>query len=182
MDKLSNMGKIVIVGVIAAILVIVAIVYGLGGQSGNSIVTSSTSDNAALSAASPTQTPTAATSSAPTHSGTAKAPAGPTIRFITPVSNDIWKIGTQNVISWNTPGNFTGSISLIDAATKQFIGVILPQIGTKQVSYTWNTRDLLLDRTNPLKKDVIPGTYEIWIAYDGNNIRPATSPAFTITN
>ncbi len=178
------MGKIVIVAVAAAILIVIFIVYGTIGSRQNGIASGNASGSAMLSADSPAQTPTssAAASPAPIRSGTAKTTAAPVIRFVTPVSNDIWQIGTQNLISWNTPGNFTGSISLIDAATKQFVGVILPQVGPKQTSDAWNTRDLLLGRTNPLKKDVVPGTYEIQIIYDGNNIRPAASPAFTITN
>lgn len=193
MPKFNNLSKIVIAAVLVVVAIILVIIYGTTGN-GHSGTALNTPGDASVTAQSPTQTPaqTSTTSgqphgSAPTTSRHPSVPItptpnGPVISFITPVNNDIWKINTQNVISWNAPGNISGSISLIDAKTNQSVGVILPQVGPNQTSYAWNTRDILLDRTNPLKKDVIPGTYMIRIAYDGNNIKPAMSPTFTITN
>ena len=54
-----------------------------------------------------------------------------------------------------------GSISLLDGTTKQFIGIINPQIGPAQTSYTWSTRSISLSRTNPSGKDVVAGNYVI---------------------
>ena len=91
-------------------------------------------------------------------------------------------IGVKNPISWSKAGNFSGSLSLIDATTKQFVGTILPEVGPSQTSYTWNTLSVALSRTNPAGQDIVPGTYEIELAYGGNNIKPVFSSAFTITN
>jgi hypothetical protein len=190
MVKLSNVSKIVIVAVVAAVLIILTIVYRTGTAPATTIVLDTTG-NASLTAASPSQTSETTTGTGASSAGTATnhtsasngaASAGPVITFVTPVKNDVWVIGTQDIISWNVPGRVTGSISLIDANTNQSVGVILPEIGPNQTSYTWNTRDVLLDRTNAQKKTVTPGAYMIRIAYDGNHIKPATSPAFTITN
>jgi hypothetical protein len=184
MPKLTNVSKVVMAAVIVVIFIVLVIVYNTGSATnpGPTNTTSTSAPGATLTAASPTQTPTS--SVAQTNSGQVVAPRPPAIiiHMITPVSKDIWKIGTQNVISWNKAGGITGSISLINATTKAFMGVVLPQVGPNQTSYTWNTRDLLLDRTNPLKKDVVSGTYMLKLSYDGNNVQPVTSPVFTITN
>jgi len=107
-------------------------------------------------------------------------PARPVINFITPVADDLWKINTYNSISWTKAPNVTGYIYLVDATTKNFVGVIIPQTGTLQTSYSWNTRDLLLSRTNPLKKDVTPGSYIVEMAFDANHLPLISSPVFTI--
>jgi len=166
MNKISNMSKVGIVAVIAATLIVLSIVYGTGSYQGT-ISQGNNDQSTSFNAVSPTQTPTQ--TSTPTSSmgrpsaATTRPPAPPTIHFVTPVKNDIWKIGSQDLISWDRAGNFSGSISILDATTKQSIGVILPQIGTKQTSYTWNTRDVLISRTDPLKKNILPGTYVLRI-------------------
>ena len=186
MQKLSNLWKVIIVGVGAAILIVLTIVYATSTGSQNPVADNSA--NPALTANSPTQTPGISGSTTTVEGGSVvtvvagPSASGPVIKFVTPIKADIWKIGTQNLISWNKAGNFSGSLSLINASTGAFVGTILPEIGPQQTSYAWNTRDLMLTRTDPLKKDVVPGVYEVRIAYDGNNIKPVTSPAFTITN
>lgn len=194
---MGNVGKVIISAVVAVVIIVVAIVF-FGGQNQNIATTNgSNPSNAALNATSPTETTTTQPSTTPATNGTLKLPTAskpsgnsvapaaatpPTIHLITPVANDVWTIGTQNLISWDKAPNISGSISLTNAVTGQFVGVILPQIGPNQTSYSWNTRDIQLDRTNPLKKNVVPGTYTITISFDGNNLKPITSPSFTITN
>jgi hypothetical protein len=186
MSKLSNVSKIVIVAVIVVIVIVFAIVYGMGNSNpGPSTAANNTSTGASVTANSPSQTPpTGVPSTTPSHSLTAaqKSPTPLVLKMITPVKNDAWTIGTQNMISWNKPGGFSGSISLIDVNSNQSVGIILPQVGPNQTSYTWNTRDLFLDRSSASKKTVTAGTYVIQIIYDGNNVAPLTSPVFTITN
>jgi hypothetical protein len=176
---ISNVSKVIIVAVIAAVLIILVIVYGTqNGVPTTTADNNSSSTSVALTATSPAET-------ANTISATPKspaAPATPVITFVTPVANDIWTIGNQNPIAWSIAPNVSGAISLLSATTGKSIGVILPEIGPKQTSYAWNTRDVFLDRSDPQKTDVIPGTYKIEVSFDGNNLKPITSPAFTITN
>lgn len=188
MKSLSNVSKVIIVALVAAFLIILAIVYGGGDGSGNQ----NTADEVppALMANAPTQTPSQPSSTQPSIKTTSghipvpivKSPAPPVISIITPVGNDVWQIGTQNVISWSKSGGISGSISLLNGTNQKFIGTILPEIGSNQTSYTWNTLNVSLNRSDPSGKDVVPGLYEIEITYDGNNIKPITSFPFTITN
>ncbi|HVO29046.1 MAG TPA: hypothetical protein VMT81_03635 [Candidatus Paceibacterota bacterium] len=194
MPKISNVGKIVVVAVIAALLIVLTVVYVPGsGQNPGSGPSEENSqagpDGATLTATSPAATLGSPQTSTPANTNgnaaakpAANPPAGPVIHLITPEGGDTWTIGVQNLISWNKPGNFTGSLSLLDASTSQFVGTILPSIGTNQTSYAWNTRDVFLDRSDPQKQDVVPGIYEIELTYDGNHIKPAISSPFTITN
>jgi hypothetical protein len=178
MGTLSNLGKVVVVGVIAAILIVFVIVYnGTSGSNQNTAL-----DNSGLVVAANTSGTITTSQNNINRNEAAISPAPPNIKLITPVAGDVWKIGTQNPISWNTPGEISGDIYLVDAKTNAFVGVILPEVGPNQTAYSWNTRDVLLDRTDPLKKDVIPGTYIIKIVFDRNNIPVITSPKFTITN
>jgi len=61
----------------------------------------------------------------------------------------------------------TGEIDLVNASTKQFIGIILAETGPKQTSYTWNAEQVYLGRYSADEKAVIPGTYSIRIHFDG---------------
>ena len=106
--------------------------------------------------------------------------SGIVYHFVTPPEGDLWKLGAQNIISWNRAGNFSGHLDLIDARTKRTVGVILSQVGTQQTSYTWDTRYLFISRNSPLKTSVMPGTYVITLTYDGNHIPTFTSASFTI--
>jgi len=196
MNRLNTVTKIIIVAITGAILIILFIIYGGTSGSNQSVelpTTASPANVPTTSTGNPTETSTpmqpsggSPTSASPSHTYPAtpatKSLPSPIISIITPVANDIWKIGMQNLISWNKVGDISGSVSLISAVTQQFVGVILPQVGPNQTSYTWDARDVLLNRTNPYKKDVLPGAYEIQLSYDGNSIQPAKSSVFTITN
>lgn len=188
MKGMSNLSKITILAVLVVILIVLAIVYGRGGNNQNA---ANNTPTMVATSSSPTQTSTQPTSSSNTVVKTptghvnvpiVKSPPAPVISIITPVGNDVWTIGQQNVISWNQPGKISGSISLINASNQSFVGVILPEIGPNQTSYTWNTLNVSLNRTDPSGKDVTPGIYEIEITYDGNNIKPVTSFPFSIIN
>lgn len=187
MKGLSNVSKVIILAVVAAILIIVAIVYNQGGnstQDNTSNVSATTATSSTETSTQPATSPQANTKASTGHPAVpiVNGPPAPVISIITPVGNDVWTIGTKNVISWNKAGNITGSISLINESNQSFAGIILPEIGPDQTSYTWNTLSVSLNRTDPAGKDITPGIYEIEITYDGNNIKPATSFPFSIIN
>ncbi len=191
--KLSNVAKVIIVAVVAAVLIIWIIVASTGSSQTAALDASSTATDSIgstlLGANAPAPTGTApstgenpASAGGKTSAPIVAAPAAPVIKFVTPVVNDIWTIGNQNPIAWSAAPNVSGAISLLSAATGQSIGIILPEIGPKQTSYTWNTRDVFLNRSDPQKTDVVPGSYKIEVSFDGNNLKPIVSPAFTIIN
>jgi hypothetical protein len=105
-----------------------------------------------------------------------------TIDLLTPVANNIWKIGTSNPIAWDNAANVTGEIDLVNAKTKSFIGVILSETGPRQTSYSWNTREISRARYSADKKDVVTGVYSIRIKFDGNGLGDLVSGPITITN
>jgi hypothetical protein len=186
MNKLNQTSKWEIVGVVVVVAVVLIVLYG-GGQNaspmpaGTSSPTGATvSDNGSAVPGGTTPAPSGGTSAGGTKAPTPSGPKTVPMTFVTPVPGDTWKIGTQNPIQWSREGNFSGQIELLDASTLQLVGVILNQIGTHQTSYTWNTRDLLLSRTNPLKKSVVAGRYVIKISFDGNNLSPITSQPINV--
>ena len=190
MSGMSNIGKIILVAVVVALVIVGLIIYGNSGSAPATTLLNQTSTSPLVTAQSPTQTqpgqtttPPPAQTSAPSQTTpTSKSPTPPTITVVTPVAGDVWIIGQKNPISWSKAGNITGDIYLIDAATKKFVGTINPQIGPMQTSYTWNTLSYSLSRTDPSQVDIVPGTYIIQIAFDGNNLPIISSPAFTIEN
>lgn len=148
------------------------------GQSVQNLVTSTANLASGTSPGSPAgQTP-----SGGTNAPVAPKPAltGFTIHLRTPIAGETWTIGHQNTISWDRAAGVSGQIELLDAATKALVGVIISQTGPNQTSYAWNTRDVFLSRTNPLKKTVTPGAYMVRLLFDGNNISSVTSGVFTI--
>jgi hypothetical protein len=174
MNKLNNTSKFAIIGVVILAAIILVSFYGGGGPSapGNSQPSTSTSQSTTGAPSTGGASKSAGNAGGSTGS-TVKKPAS--IIFITPVLGETWKIATPNSIAWSREGGIGGMIELLDAATKKSVGVILNELGPHQTSYAWNTRDLLLSRTNPLKKTVAPGRYLVKISFDGNNLSPITS-------
>lgn len=105
-----------------------------------------------------------------------------TITLLTPISGNVWTIGGANPIAWDNPADVTGEIDLVNANTKEFIGVILSETGPKQTSYTWDARSIYLARYSADMKDVVPGVYSIRIHFDGNGLGDLVSGPITITN
>jgi len=190
MDKISKGSKVVIGALVVIVIILLVFLYG-----GRNQTPAQAPSNSAVSPGNATASTTAAAGGVPSGSGSQPTGSGsktprpsvPTppppiiIRLITPVTNDQWKIGVTNPISWDNAANFTGEIDLLDAQGN-FVGVILSETGTNQTSYGWDTREYSLARYNPLKKEVVPGTYKIQLKFDGNNLPPITSPVITITN
>jgi len=126
------------------------------------------------------------TASAPPSSGDGQniPPAGEstiTIHLLTPIANNVWTIGQANPIAWDNAADITGEIDLVDANTKQFIGVILAETGPKQTSYTWNAEQVYLGRYSANEVAVEPGVYSISIHFDGNGLGDLVSGPITIT-
>jgi hypothetical protein len=163
------------------IIVLVGVIVSLNSKRSPAAQNGNPAGTSTILAASTTSSTPVAAPKKGTVSTAPASPARPVISFITPVAGDLWKIGTYNPISWTEVPGVTGYIYLVDAASGDFVGVIIPQTGAQQTSYSWNTRDLLLSRTNPLKKDVTPGSYIIEMAFDANHLPLIASPAFTIT-
>jgi len=193
MNTMSNTSKVITAAVVVCVVILFVVLYGGHSQaptqapSGGTV--SSTNGAAGTVPATTTSNPATGTAggdkSQATGSGSkttrTTVPPPIIIRLITPVSNDQWQIGITNPISWNNAANFTGEIDLLDGSGN-FVGVILSETGTNQTSYGWDTREYSLARYNPLKKEVVPGTYRIRLKFDGNNLPPITSPVITVTN
>lgn len=188
MSILNKYSGLVIAVLAVAVIVLAAVL--IAQNMGGPAPAGNTQNAGAPTGAPPSNNGTASNPSA-TNTGTRTNPSigtkttppltGFTIKVLTPTAGAAWTIGQQNTISWNPEAGTTGVIELLQAgATKNFVGIILPQTGPHQTSYTWSTRDLSLSRTNPAGITVAPGSYVIRILFDGNNLAAATSPAFTI--
>jgi len=156
--------------VLVVVVVIVGAVVWRAGWLGASAVPGTASTNAGAS------------SPASPYAGTATPSAQIVIKITAPVAGDAWKIGTTNSITWTRAANVTGYIYLINAQTKNLVGVITPQTGPQQTYYPWDTRHLALSQTDPSQKDVVPGTYYISMAFSGNHLPVISSPIFTIVD
>ena len=201
MDKITNTSKIIGAAVIV-IIIVFAMYFYYGGKSqaptqSNSVTTAATPSGASNTSTTNTANGLAvATATIPGATSDGKQPSAVSgakrakpyipppviIHLVTPVANDVWTIGASNPISWTNAANFTGEIDLLDAKTGKSIGVILSQTDPNQTSYAWNTREYSLSRYNALEKQVTPGTYQIELKFDGNNLPPVTSAVITITN
>jgi hypothetical protein len=188
MNNLNQTGKWLVAGVVAVIVIVVLVLYGGGQNPSGPVNTSSTPSGTTGAIVADNGTPPtvgnpAGGNTAPVvnkNPGTGTAPQQAPIVFITPVPGETWTIGTQNPVQWSREGGVSGQIELLDATTLKLVGVILNQIAPHQTSYTWNTRDILLSRTNPLKTTVVPGRYVVKISFDGNNLPPITSQPITL--
>lgn len=186
MPNINKYRITVIVLAIAVVALAIILITENGGRAPSAksldqYIASSTEQSATAPGAATGGTTKGATGGAANTSGATKtATVGFTIHLRTPVAGETWTISQQNTISWDRAAGVTGQIELLNATTKALVGVIIPQTGPNQTSYTWNTRDILLSRTNPLKKNVVPGTYLIRLAFDGNELAPVTSAPLTI--
>jgi len=182
MNKLDWMGKWVVVAGGLVVIVALVAVYGWGGGAG--VGSNNNVPQYATSTATGTPDVVSSTQAAPATGSQGiqekAVPAGSPVIFSTPVPGETWKIGAQNLVSWSPESGVWGQIELLDATTKDLVGVILNQVAPHQTSYMWNTRDLLLNRTSPQKKTVLPGKYVVRILFDGNNLSPITSQPITL--
>jgi len=97
------------------------------------------------------------------------------------VANDQWVSTIQHTIQWNrASGAPNGTISLVNAATGAVVGWIQQQILPTQTTFPWNTRDIFMTKTGPLKEDVAPGQYRIVLTFNSPSDPPVTGPIFSI--
>jgi plastocyanin len=124
------------------------------------------------------------TGAAPAAKPKAGSPAPRTpgqLSILSPSANAEWVLHTNNAIQWSREvGYGGGGLSLTDAATGNLLGWITPTLGPRQTSYTWNTRDVALERTVPQKKDISPGTYLVTLHLDSGTPREVASGIFRI--
>ena len=144
------------------------------GTAANGIALSSTGENSVAV--------TQPTGSSSTSKHSADFETSITIHLLTPIANNVWTIGQPNPIAWDNAAGITGEIDLVDATTKQFIGVIDSDTGVLQTSYIWDARSVALARYSPDSKNVVPGVYSIRIHFDGNELGNLVSGPITITN
>jgi len=179
MEKMTTRGKLIIIGIVVVIVAI--LFFTLGGNKNSGTASNTFLGNDLGQSSSTNGTPvTAGGGTTPGGTQGSATPAPIVIHLITPVPSDQWKIGQSNPISWDKEAGITGQIQLLNSQTKALVGVILSESGPHQTSYSWDTRQVYLDRYNPLKKDVTAGTYVIRIKFDGNNLGTLTSLPFVI--
>ena len=196
MQKITKRTRYIIFG--AIILVVVIVVIIIRHSQSNNIITDSTVQNdqptstAAIGVALSSTgenivaTQPSATTTPPSSGSSTGVPIIPgpsiTINLLTPIANNLWTIGQPNPIAWSAAANITGEIDLVDAKTKDFIGVIDSEIGPNQTSYIWDGRSIYLGRYSANKKDVVPGVYSIRIHFDGNGLGSLISGPITISD
>jgi hypothetical protein len=168
---MNSSNKYIIWGVVVVVIGAVGIWFWRGGSPGTTITPAGT-----------TSTSTDTGAPAVPATGASNPPAQIVISITSPAAGDVWKLGATNTITWIKAPGVTGYVYLINAVTKNLVGVITPQIGPQQTSYPWNTEHLSLSRTDPSQKDAVAGTYFVSMGFDGNNLPIISSPTFTIVN
>ena len=88
------------------------------------------------------------------------------VAILTPQDSEKWAIGQLHNINWNKEAGVTGGIQLVDAKTREPVGWILANTGIKQFSFSWDTRDVSLNRQAGVKVNLKPGEYRIKIIFD----------------
>ncbi len=154
---------VAVVAIVAVVLIIRAVVSPPSAPSGQGPAATGTS---AIPGAVPGATSVPQTS------------AGAVIT--SPAANSQWILQTQHTIAWSHGANSPGGIYLENAATGATVGWIQQQISPGQNNFPWNTRDLFVSRTSPLKEDVAPGNYRIVITFDYPNNPKLIGPVFSI--
>lgn len=89
------------------------------------------------------------------------------IKITSPSEGAEWVVNENHVIAWSKAAGLTGGIYIVDASTRAVIGWITSNIVSNQTSYTWDTKDLFLNRGSGLKKGILAGKYIIKIKFDG---------------
>lgn len=125
-------------------------------------------------AASPAQTPIGGMVSG----GTAKTIS---LFLVSPKGGERWLIGENHIISWTSPAQITGEVTLIQSETKKVVGWINSTTGANQTSFDWDARYVSITRNGVIRQEVAPGNYLVRIKFD-NAVDPVlTSGIVTIT-
>lgn len=111
---------------------------------------------------------------------TASKPASSGNYIISPAAGAQWVFEQANLIQWAKGAGVTGNIYLVNAADGTVAGWLIQQTNAHDTSFNWNTRDLYISRTSPIKKDVKPGKYIIKISFNSPQQPPLASAPFSI--
>lgn len=117
--------------------------------------------------------------SQPPSSGGTVAQAPGSISVVIPAPGETWLLGKSHSIRWSAEGKDGGGIELLDATTKAVIGWITPSLVAHQATVSWDTQSVLVAKTSPSKKDIVPGNYIMRINFDGPRVS-ALSSSFQI--
>jgi plastocyanin len=89
------------------------------------------------------------------------------LTILKPIAQTQLVLGQDNIIEWNRETGLTGGIQLLDAKTREVVGWIHVNLNPRQTSFAWDTRNIYLSRTNPLKKEIGTGNYVVQLVFDG---------------
>lgn len=109
----------------------------------------------------------------------ASTPSSASINITSPALDGRFNIGQLNSIKWSKESGLTSGLYLVDATNGATLGWITPTITAHQTSYTWDAKDVALNRQGGVKKSVVPGKYYMKMKFDGP-ISEATSNTFYI--
>ncbi len=172
------------------LIVVVAVLWWVFGTQNGAQNTAAPPGNGLPTAGVTVESSSTASSTSPSVPTTATQPKSPTtaaqpkssasIAIIHPASGEKFVVGQNNLIQWSKEGGVSGSIYLVNSADKSTVGWINSEIAVHQTSYTWDTRDVFLSRSNPSKKDIVPGTYIIKLQFDSARLATVSSAPFQI--
>ncbi|MBI2591640.1 MAG: hypothetical protein HYW34_03120 [Candidatus Brennerbacteria bacterium] len=101
------------------------------------------------------------------------------VKILTPQENNKWSINKSHQINWSKEAGETGAIQLISADSRELIGWILASTGVKQNYFSWDTRDVFLNRQAGVKTNLKTGEYRIKLVFD-SRFAPVESAVFSI--
>ncbi|MBI2033567.1 MAG: hypothetical protein HYT13_00495 [Candidatus Liptonbacteria bacterium] len=166
------MGKKINLGYVIGGVVLVALIIILAASRGPRVTPGVSQTPGTPALETPPKTgvspePTPGASKTPTPSPTPPVASPSSIKVISPSEGAEWVVNENHVIAWSKEAGLSGGIYIVDASTKAVIGWVLSNTAPSQTSYTWDTRDLFLNRGSGLKKGISAGKYILKIKFDG---------------
>ncbi|MBM3256830.1 MAG: hypothetical protein FJY98_00665 [Candidatus Liptonbacteria bacterium] len=102
------------------------------------------------------------------------------ISITSPRPDEQWALKESHLVKWSKSPGVSGSLYLVNAMTKSVVGWISPTITPEQTSYSWDTQYLNISRTDPSRKEILPGRYIIRMELDRRPPAIAESAPFVI--
>ncbi len=172
------------VGLIIIIVLVIAVVRSGPAPAPSSAPSGAATSTVATTTATSSGTPatgTRRTTPSATTGTTAPAPAAATpISFTSPSAGTQWIFGKQHTITWSRAAGSPGSLVLLNPTTNAVVGWIEQNIDLTQNSFPWDTQDVFLGQTNPLKKNILPGDYRVAITFASPNLPVVIGPIFSV--
>jgi hypothetical protein len=100
--------------------------------------------------------------------------------ILAPLGGAQWVFGQNNTVQWKRDTDSIGYIYLVNAADGSIAGWLIQQTNAHDTSFSWNTRDLYISRTSPIKQDVAPGRYIIKVGFTSPQWGTIASAPFSI--